>query len=99
MATPVLALVGVVLVSLNLRTAVTSLSPLLGVIDAEIGLGAGDLRHLGLERAFGQGGEVGEAEIGGKGHGASVRGAADEGYVEPRRRRHQRSSTCRHACA
>jgi CP family cyanate transporter-like MFS transporter len=37
LAFPVIALVGVVLVSLNLRTAVTSLSPLLGVIDAEIG--------------------------------------------------------------
>ena len=41
LAVPVVALVGVVLVSLNLRTAVTSLSPLLGVIDAEIGLGTG----------------------------------------------------------
>lgn len=48
MATPVLALVGVVLVSLNLRTAVTSLSPLLGVIDAEIGLGAVGMGLLGM---------------------------------------------------
>ena len=47
-ATPVLALVGVVLVSLNLRTAVTSLSPLLGVIDAEIGLGAVGMGLLGM---------------------------------------------------
>jgi CP family cyanate transporter-like MFS transporter len=42
------ALVGVVLVSLNLRTAVTSLSPLLGVIDAEIGLGAAGMGLLGM---------------------------------------------------
>ena len=48
MATPVLALVGVVLVYLNLRTAVTSLSPLLGVIDAEIGLGAVGMGLLGM---------------------------------------------------
>lgn len=48
MAIPVLALVGVVLVSLNLRTAVTSLSPLLGVIDAEIGLGAVGMGLLGM---------------------------------------------------
>ena len=48
LATPVLALVGVVLVSLNLRTAVTSLSPLLGVIDAEIGLGAVGMGLLGM---------------------------------------------------
>src|SRR5699024_4861534 len=47
-AVPVLALVGVVLVSLNLRTAVTSLSPLLGVIDAEIGLGAAGMGLLGM---------------------------------------------------
>lgn len=45
---PVVALVGVVLVSLNLRTAVTSLSPLLGVIDAEIGLGAAGMGLLGM---------------------------------------------------
>jgi CP family cyanate transporter-like MFS transporter len=44
----VIALVGVVLVSLNLRTAVTSLSPLLGVIDAEIGLGTGGMSLLGM---------------------------------------------------
>ncbi|WP_295652445.1 MFS transporter [uncultured Dietzia sp.] len=48
MAVPVVALVGVVLVSLNLRTAVTSLSPLLGVIDAEIGLGAAGMGLLGM---------------------------------------------------
>ncbi|MFN3602417.1 MAG: MFS transporter [Dietzia sp.] len=48
LAFPVVALVGVVLVSLNLRTAVTSLSPLLGVIDAEIGLGAGGMGLLGM---------------------------------------------------
>lgn len=47
-AFPVIALVGVVLVSLNLRTAVTSLSPLLGVIDAEIGLGTGGMGLLGM---------------------------------------------------
>ena len=47
-ATPVLALIGVVFVSLNLRTAVTSLSPLLGVIDAEIGLGAVGMGLLGM---------------------------------------------------
>ena len=47
-AVPVVALVGVVLVSLNLRTAVTSLSPLLGVIDAEIGLGAAGMGLLGM---------------------------------------------------
>lgn len=45
---PVVALVGVILVSLNLRTAVTSLSPLLGVIDAEIGLGAAGMGLLGM---------------------------------------------------
>lgn len=48
LAFPVVALLGVVLVSLNLRTAVTSLSPLLGVIDAEIGLGAGGMGLLGM---------------------------------------------------
>lgn len=48
LAFPVVALVGVVLVSLNLRTAVTSLSPLLGVIDAEIGLGTGGMGLLGM---------------------------------------------------
>ncbi|MDX2356649.1 CynX/NimT family MFS transporter [Dietzia sp. PP-33] len=48
LAFPVIALVGVVLVSLNLRTAVTSLSPLLGVIDAEIGLGTGGMSLLGM---------------------------------------------------
>lgn len=48
LAFPVVALVGVVLVSLNLRTAVTSLSPLLGVIDAEIGLGTGGMSLLGM---------------------------------------------------
>lgn len=47
-AVPIVALVGVVLVSLNLRTAVTSLSPLLGVIDAEIGLGAAGMGLLGM---------------------------------------------------
>ena len=47
-AVPVVALVGVVLVSLNLRTAVTSLSPLLGEIDAEIGLGATGMGLLGM---------------------------------------------------
>ena len=47
-AFPVVALVGVILVSLNLRTAVTSLSPLLGVIDAEIGLGASGMGLLGM---------------------------------------------------
>lgn len=45
---PVVALAGVILVSLNLRTAVTSLSPLLGVIDAEIGLGAAGMGLLGM---------------------------------------------------
>ena len=45
---PLVAFVGVVLVSLNLRTAVTSLSPLLGVIDAEIGLGAAGMGLLGM---------------------------------------------------
>ena len=48
LAFPVIALVGVILVSLNLRTAVTSLSPLLGVIDAEIGLGAAGMGLLGM---------------------------------------------------
>ncbi|WP_163376661.1 MFS transporter [Dietzia sp. Alg238-R159] len=48
LAFPLAALVGVVLVSLNLRTAVTSLSPLLGVIDAEIGLGAAGMGLLGM---------------------------------------------------
>ena len=48
LAVPVLALIGVVLVSLNLRTAVTSISPLLGVIDAEIGLGAAGMGLLGM---------------------------------------------------
>lgn len=48
LAFPVVALVGVVLVSHNLRTAVTSLSPLLGVIDAEIGLGTGGMSLLGM---------------------------------------------------
>ncbi|WP_216694650.1 MFS transporter [Dietzia psychralcaliphila] len=48
LAFPVVALVGVVLVSLNLRTAVTSLSPLLGVIDAELGLGTGGMALLGM---------------------------------------------------
>ncbi|MDV8000854.1 MFS transporter [Rhodococcus sp. IEGM 1408] len=48
LAFPVVALVGVILVSLNLRTAVTSLSPLLGVIDAEIGLGTGGMSLLGM---------------------------------------------------
>lgn len=47
-AFPAVALVGVILVSLNLRTAVTSLSPLLGVIDAEIGLGASGMGLLGM---------------------------------------------------
>lgn len=47
-AVPVVALIGVILVSLNLRTAVTSLSPLLGVIDAEIGLGAAGMGLLGM---------------------------------------------------
>lgn len=47
-AFPVVALVGVILVSLNLRTAVTSLSPLLGVIDAEIGLGSSGMGLLGM---------------------------------------------------
>lgn len=42
------ALVGVILVSLNLRTAVTSLSPLLGVIDADIGLGTVGMGLLGM---------------------------------------------------
>lgn len=45
---PLLALVGVVLVSLNLRTAVTSLSPLLTEIDAELGLGATGMGLLGM---------------------------------------------------
>ncbi|WP_010541985.1 CynX/NimT family MFS transporter [Dietzia alimentaria] len=45
---PVVALVGVILVSLNLRTAVTSLSPLLGVIDAEVGLGTAGMGLLGM---------------------------------------------------
>lgn len=45
---PLVALVGVILVSLNLRTAVTSLSPLLGVIDAEIGLGPAGMSLLGM---------------------------------------------------
>ena len=48
LAFPLVALVGVVLVSLNLRTAVTSLSPLLGVIDAEISLGATGMGLLGM---------------------------------------------------
>lgn len=48
LAVPLVALAGVVLVSLNLRTAVTSLSPLLGVIDAEIGLGAAGMGLLGM---------------------------------------------------
>ncbi|UVE94815.1 MFS transporter [Dietzia sp. B32] len=48
LAFPLVALVGVILVSLNLRTAVTSLSPLLGVIDAEIGLGAAGMGLLGM---------------------------------------------------
>ena len=48
LAFPLLALVGVVLVSLNLRTAVTSISPLLGEIDAEIGLGATGMGLLGM---------------------------------------------------
>lgn len=47
-AIPLVALIGVVLVSLNLRTAVTSLSPLLGVIDAEIGLGPAGMSLLGM---------------------------------------------------
>lgn len=47
-AVPVMALVGVILVSLNLRTAVTSISPLLSVIDAEIGLGAAGMGLLGM---------------------------------------------------
>lgn len=47
-AFPLLAFLGVVLVSLNLRTAVTSLSPLLGVIDAEIGLGTAGMGLLGM---------------------------------------------------
>lgn len=47
-AVPLLALLGVILVSLNLRTAVTSLSPLLGVIDAEIGLGPAGMSLLGM---------------------------------------------------
>ena len=45
---PLLALVGVLVVSLNLRTAVTSISPLLGEIDAEIGLGATGMGLLGM---------------------------------------------------
>jgi cyanate permease len=45
---PRLALVGVLVVSLNLRTAVTSISPLLGEIDAEIGLGATGMGLLGM---------------------------------------------------
>lgn len=48
LAVPVMALIGVILVSLNLRTAVTSISPLLGVIDAEIGLGAAGMGLLGM---------------------------------------------------
>lgn len=47
-AVPVMALAGVILVSLNLRTAVTSISPLLSVIDAEIGLGAAGMGLLGM---------------------------------------------------
>ena len=47
-AVPFMALVGVILVSLNLRTAVTSISPLLSVIDAEIGLGAASMGLLGM---------------------------------------------------
>lgn len=47
-AFPLVAFIGVVLVSLNLRTAVTSLSPLLGVIDAEIGLGTSGMGLLGM---------------------------------------------------
>lgn len=47
-AFPLIAFIGVVLVSLNLRTAVTSLSPLLGVIDAEIGLGTAGMGLLGM---------------------------------------------------
>lgn len=47
-AFPMIAFIGVVLVSLNLRTAVTSLSPLLGVIDAEIGLGTAGMGLLGM---------------------------------------------------
>ena len=45
---PLVALVGVVLISLNLRTAVTSLSPLLTEIDAELGLGATGIGLLGM---------------------------------------------------
>lgn len=45
---PLLALAGVLLVSLNLRTAVTSISPLLGEIDAEIGLGTTGMGLLGM---------------------------------------------------
>lgn len=45
---PIVALVGIILVSLNLRTAVTSISPLLGEIDAEIGLGATGMGLLGM---------------------------------------------------
>lgn len=48
LAFPLVALVGVVLVSLNLRTAVTSLSPLLGVIGAEVGLGVAGMGLLGM---------------------------------------------------
>ena len=47
-AVPLIALAGVVLVSLNLRTAVTSISPLLGEIDAELGLGPGGMSMLGM---------------------------------------------------
>ena len=43
-----LALIGIALVSINLRTAVTSLSPLLTQIDAELGIGATGLGLLGM---------------------------------------------------
>src|SRR5699024_12216612 len=46
-AVPLIALAGVVLVPLNLRTAVTSISPLLGETDAELGLGPGGRSLLG----------------------------------------------------
>ena len=44
----VLALLGVVLVSLNLRTAVTSLSPLLADVDRDLGLGATGMGVIGM---------------------------------------------------
>jgi CP family cyanate transporter-like MFS transporter len=44
----VLALVGIVLVAANLRTAVTSLSPIFGEIDGDIGVGSVGLGLLGM---------------------------------------------------